>query len=718
MSAAAQAMAAGQSPQAAEGNAAGHHGRQPSAIPVAPPGLLGAALAAWAWQTDQMILGFLTAGVLEGRRLTRQDWHLAVQDWVRLIDLVIVLVVGTAAFLLLQEVEDWFWQTLHILPVLYAPLPLAQLVSHDRLCHSGRTLAPVGGKARRASTEAEFTFDSTHIFVLLCLVSGASVPTPPPGGLIAMSLVMAWQLWSVRHPGWPVRRFLVSLAAAGLLTAGISVGLDGTETRLQQWLFRLITDWHRGELSPTRVDTALGSVGTLKLSSAIVLRVAPDGVPPQGLRLRLASYRLFSRNTWYAGASDARAATRTPAADRTKSGDGDGDGDDIGAGGASTGPSVWRLTPDHSLDAAVPVTITAWLDRKQALLPLPLGTVGLRADWLSQPSVGAFGAVTVEEPPRPARFQALPAAGPLPDKPPDADDLRLEPRDRAVIEPIAQALDLLAVPPRERLARVRAFFADGFRYTLVQDRTSGLQALEHFLLHSRSGHCEYFATATALLLRAGRIPTRYVVGYMARERDPWEGDIRVRQRHGHAWVQAYVGGRWVVVDTTPAGWQAAENAAMSPWRLIPDLWSLLVFRTERWLDGETGQRVQAALPWLLIPGFLFLAWRLTAGLRRRRVGSNAAAGSATGTAQTAARPDVRTIEQHLAERGWLRPRHQPLVRWLESLEAAGLPGARELVAIGTAHYRVRFGPGGASEAERAALDRSVAAWLRVYARPR
>jgi protein-glutamine gamma-glutamyltransferase len=72
------------------------------------------------------------------------------------------------------------------------------------------------------------------------------------------------------------------------------------------------------------------------------------------------------------------------------------------------------------------------------------------------------------------------------------------------------------------------------------------------LLGHRSGHCEYFASATSLLLRSAGIPTRYVVGYSVHEYSPSEQQYIVRARNAHAWVTAYVNGSWITVDTTPA----------------------------------------------------------------------------------------------------------------------------------------------------------------------
>src|SRR5207253_2703424 len=88
------------------------------------------------------------------------------------------------------------------------------------------------------------------------------------------------------------------------------------------------------------------------------------------------------------------------------------------------------------------------------------------------------------------------------------------------------------------------------------------------------GHCEYFATATVLLLRQAGVPARYVVGYSAQEFSTLEGAFIVRNRHAHAWAQALVAGRWVVVDTTPSNWaEQEEQAARASFGAVMDVFS-------------------------------------------------------------------------------------------------------------------------------------------------
>src|SRR5689334_11720476 len=85
-----------------------------------------------------------------------------------------------------------------------------------------------------------------------------------------------------------------------------------------------------------------------------------------------------------------------------------------------------------------------------------------------------------------------------------------------------------------------------------------LDPVEDFLVNRKEGHCEYFASALALLLRSIDIPTRMVNGFKGGD---WNGIaqiLSVRQKHAHSWVEAYLGERpddspiWLTLDPTPA----------------------------------------------------------------------------------------------------------------------------------------------------------------------
>jgi transglutaminase-like putative cysteine protease len=109
-----------------------------------------------------------------------------------------------------------------------------------------------------------------------------------------------------------------------------------------------------------------------------------------------------------------------------------------------------------------------------------------------------------------------------------------------------------------------------FSYTLAQQpRDPELDPVEDFIRNNPRGHCEYFASALALMLRSQGIPSRVVVGFKGGDYNQVGDFYLVRQLHAHAWVEAYLspeeippellpadplpegGGGWLTLDPTP-----------------------------------------------------------------------------------------------------------------------------------------------------------------------
>ena len=104
---------------------------------------------------------------------------------------------------------------------------------------------------------------------------------------------------------------------------------------------------------------------------------------------------------------------------------------------------------------------------------------------------------------------------------------------------------------------------DGFVYSLEQPSAGTPDPVDHFLFESREGHCEFFATAMALLLRSQGIPTRVVNGFHGGEYNRAGDYFIVRQRHAHSWVEVYFPGLgWQIFDPTPEGDGTAGEAQL------------------------------------------------------------------------------------------------------------------------------------------------------------
>jgi protein-glutamine gamma-glutamyltransferase len=118
------------------------------------------------------------------------------------------------------------------------------------------------------------------------------------------------------------------------------------------------------------------------------------------------------------------------------------------------------------------------------------------------------------------------------------------------------------VTARGKNAFDKAFLIQGFlsgnrfTYTLDVSGDSGADPLARFLFTTRAGHCEYFASAMAIMLRTLGIPSREVNGFLPGEYNDMAGDYIVRGSDAHSWVEVYFPeAGWVTFDPTPAAGQ-------------------------------------------------------------------------------------------------------------------------------------------------------------------
>jgi protein-glutamine gamma-glutamyltransferase len=257
---------------------------------------------------------------------------------------------------------------------------------------------------------------------------------------------------------------------------------------------------------------------------------------------------------------------------------------------------------------------------------------------------------------------------------------------------------------------VERWLNDSFSYTLDLPASRREATLEHFLFSRREGHCEYFSTAMAILLRAAGIPARNVTGFMGGE---WHASARylaVTQNDAHSWVEVWfpeLG--WVAFDPTPA---ASRNqlagAAANTSFVWPVLfwWDGLQHRWTRWVlfydldkqlrlmrhvsdllapsgawarpGGRWPSELRQGAPWLLaLAGIGALVW-----LGRRRTGAGASLGAGS-RAYLALRRAYR--------RAGYGDDAAPPALFLESLRVQEAPGVEHAGRAIDLYLRTRFG---------------------------
>jgi protein-glutamine gamma-glutamyltransferase len=126
---------------------------------------------------------------------------------------------------------------------------------------------------------------------------------------------------------------------------------------------------------------------------------------------------------------------------------------------------------------------------------------------------------------------------------------QLDPR----VKKLAEDITAHSTSDYDKATDIRRYLIANYAYTLNLT-SAGKDPLAYFLFTRRAGHCEYFATAMTIMLRAVGVPARYATGFLPGEYNDVGGDYIIRGSDAHAWVEVYFSGYgWLTFDPTPPG---------------------------------------------------------------------------------------------------------------------------------------------------------------------
>ncbi|MFN0109244.1 MAG: DUF3488 and DUF4129 domain-containing transglutaminase family protein [Blastocatellia bacterium] len=138
---------------------------------------------------------------------------------------------------------------------------------------------------------------------------------------------------------------------------------------------------------------------------------------------------------------------------------------------------------------------------------------------------------------------------------PDGHDAR--------ITQLATKLTETAKTQLETIRRIEQHLRTQYDYSLDLQPVEDGDPVADFLFNARAGHCEYFASAMVLMLRARRIPARLVNGFQTGEYNTPADVFTVRQSDAHSWVEAYFPNhQWIAFDPTPAAGLSAYDGGL------------------------------------------------------------------------------------------------------------------------------------------------------------
>jgi len=123
----------------------------------------------------------------------------------------------------------------------------------------------------------------------------------------------------------------------------------------------------------------------------------------------------------------------------------------------------------------------------------------------------------------------------------------------------------------ERARALEHHLRTSYGYTLQLPDREAADPLAYFLFARRKGHCEYFASAMAVMLRTLGIPSRLATGFQSGVYNPVSDLWLVRASDAHSWVEAWIPGRgWTTFDPTPPDPDAHSFALLATAALYLD----------------------------------------------------------------------------------------------------------------------------------------------------
>jgi transglutaminase-like putative cysteine protease len=294
--------------------------------------------------------------------------------------------------------------------------------------------------------------------------------------------------------------------------------------------------------------------------------------------------------------------------------------------------------------------------------------------------------------------------------------------------------------PQEKASAIEEHLRREYAYDLHSPSSGKPEPVDHFLFDSRRGHCEFFSTAMALMLRTVGVPSRNVTGFVGGTWNRFGRYYAVREGDAHSWVEAYIDDptrpTWRTFDPTPLGGAQPLEPPEGAYYYLRDFVDALSQRWDTYVVGydlrrqvhifeELSRRYErlrsnagvdrgpldalTRAPVVAAVALVFLVGAYTLWRRRRQL--RGAAGDAAkrviDTRLDAAAALYRGLEVALQLQGITRAASVPPLRHAEELRSRSHPLADEVLSLTHVYLEARFGGASLTDAAKRNFERRV-----------
>jgi len=678
-----------------------------------PKYIASASLLLWTTLTGFWVPGILLIVLAESYRWIDRRWAFEEKDDKRFVNsMILSLVVGVAyswlnpqgSFALLETIQIGVGSEILatketfrayefiilILPILFFPIFWA-----TRFRVSPQPTFSIFSRYLPSKIKSEATWINKKIpadggYAIICAASACKTQSESLTFFVPFSILVLWFLFENRPGKKNILPWIFNSLFAVVIAFFVFSGLNALQAIFQEKFINYIAQLTHREVIPDHAKTMIGKAGKIRLSGKIVARAETNLKAP--FLLQQDFYNKFTRGEWHMS----NFKTVTNVLD-----DGDFESWTLRLPLKSINKSKLKLYHSIGLDGG--------------RLPLPMGAFRLSSLPVGEVLTNIYGRVTVVDGPGLLTYEVdySPSLNHLARKIDltKSDVTKHESivgaRETKAVEKICRDLDILKNPnnySEKKIAEIIAnyFIDEGFRYStelkpeeLPRDRNTS--AISYFLENTKKGHCEYFATATTLLLRKADVPARYVVGYSVTEKK--DDKYIIRERDSHAWCQYYVTAenKWYDLDTTPAEWRKQDRSFASSFEPITDFLSHAQFQASRvfWIWVRKVQEFEVIMGILLVLFFGFLIFRIM----RHQKQSRAKLSKSNDTdkwEKMGMDSAFFSIIGQLEKMGYHRADGETLLQWISNR----IPNNKNLLKLAQQHNQYRFDPAGFPESKR------------------